>query len=121
VTDLIERLRTIDETIVQRIYLREACSEAADELERLRQRELDLLGERRKLRAEVVKAKVEAETWAECVAELRADRERLEFIAAECGGEGQLIWKLGGFYQVILECKDGQDLRAAIDAERGKP
>jgi hypothetical protein len=50
--------------------------EAADELKRLRQRELDLLEERRMLRAEVTKAKVEAETWAECVAELRAEVER---------------------------------------------
>jgi hypothetical protein len=74
VTDLIERLRSPG-----------PCSsphhgslhrEAAEELERLRQRELDLLEERRMLRAEVVKAKVKAETWAECVAELRADRER---------------------------------------------
>jgi len=53
--------------------------------------------------------------------ELRADRERLEFIAAECGGDGQLIWKFFGVCAVILECKDEQDLRAAIDAARAKP
>jgi len=91
------------------------------ELKRLRQRELDLLEERRKLRDEVVKAKVKAETWAECVAELRADRERLEFIAAECGGEGQLIWRSGSTSTLIVSGKDGQDLRAAIDAPSGKP
>jgi len=64
VTDLIERLRTIDETIVQRIYLREACSEAADELTRLRQRELDLLEERRTLRGEVAELRDEVQEAA---------------------------------------------------------
>jgi len=47
------------------------------ELKRLRQRELDLLEERRMLRAEVAKAKGEAETWAECVAELRSWRDNV--------------------------------------------
>ena len=73
-TDLFEQL--IAASHDERLSTGALYREAAHELKRLRQRELDLLEERRTLRAEVAKARVEAVTWAECVAELRAEVER---------------------------------------------
>jgi len=57
-------------------------------------------------------------------ASLREDRELLGFIANECGGEGQLIWRWWSgpneHTETICEGVDGQDLRAALRAARGE-